>query len=117
VVPNVPKSNTYAFLKGCVDGGLEIPHSAEMLPEDSRLNGEHIANYAATLKSQAPQKYSQLFSKYLSAGVEPENIKTVVVKVMQDLDKLVGEKKCLNKQNGCLEPSWADSSKRVKWAP
>jgi large subunit ribosomal protein L18 len=92
VISNVPKSNTYAFLKGCVDGGLEVPHSKEMLPDDSRLNGEHIANYAATLKSQSPQKYSQLFSKYLSAGVEPENIKGLVTKVKQDLDKFVGEK-------------------------
>ena len=32
----------FAVLKGAVDGGIEIPHDAEMLPEDARIRGGHI---------------------------------------------------------------------------
>ncbi|PKK81266.1 MAG: 50S ribosomal protein L18, partial [Thermoplasmata archaeon HGW-Thermoplasmata-2] len=32
----------FAVLKGAVDGGIEIPHDAEMIPEDARIRGGHI---------------------------------------------------------------------------
>lgn len=35
----------FGALKGAVDGGLEIPHSEEILPAESRLKGEHIASH------------------------------------------------------------------------
>ena len=34
----------FATLKGLVDGGLEIPHSDDLYPEDSRINGNHISD-------------------------------------------------------------------------
>ena len=35
-------SRLYAVLKGVVDGGLNIPHSEEILPSEERLHGKHI---------------------------------------------------------------------------
>lgn len=32
----------YGALKGAIDGGLEIPHSEEVLPSQERLEGKHI---------------------------------------------------------------------------
>ena len=35
-------NRVFAALKGMVDGGLEIPHSDSVIPDESRLAGEHI---------------------------------------------------------------------------
>lgn len=37
-------SNIYAVLKGAVDSGLKVPHSAEILPKEERIKGTHIKN-------------------------------------------------------------------------
>lgn len=37
-------SNIYAVLKGAVDSGLKVPHSAEVLPKEERIKGTHIKN-------------------------------------------------------------------------
>lgn len=39
-------ARVFAALKGAVKGGLDIPHSEEILPDDARVRGEHIAAYA-----------------------------------------------------------------------
>ncbi len=36
----------FGALKGAVAGGLEIPHGEEILPDDDRATGAHIAAYA-----------------------------------------------------------------------
>lgn len=35
-------SRVFAALKGMIDGGLEIPHSDSVLPDEDRINGTHI---------------------------------------------------------------------------
>lgn len=35
-------SRFFASLKGLLDAGIEIPHSAEVLPSEKRIKGEHI---------------------------------------------------------------------------
>lgn len=54
-------SKIYACLKGCLDGGMDIPHSEGLYPTDERIRGEHIANYA----SQKPK--NNQFSKNKNA--------------------------------------------------
>ena len=34
----------FSALKGMIDAGMEIPHSDVVLPEDDRINGEHISD-------------------------------------------------------------------------
>ena len=41
-----PGSRIFAALKGAVTAGLDVPHGAEVLPDDSRVKGGHIAAYA-----------------------------------------------------------------------
>lgn len=67
-------SRLFAALKGAVDAGMEIPHSGEILPEEERIKGGHIAKYAELLQRENPQKYQSQFSKYLHVGLLPENI-------------------------------------------
>jgi large subunit ribosomal protein L18 len=41
-----PGARVFAALKGAVKAGLSVPHSEEVLPDDSRVRGEHIAAFA-----------------------------------------------------------------------
>jgi len=48
-----PGARVFAALKGAVKGGLAVPHGDEILPDDSRVRGEHIAAFA-------PQRVGEL---------------------------------------------------------
>ncbi|PSN86770.1 50S ribosomal protein L18 [Candidatus Marsarchaeota G2 archaeon ECH_B_SAG-F08] len=91
LLPHVPKSNVYALLKGCLDMGLEIPHSDEVIPSEERIQGAHIAAYAKKLKQESPEKYSRLFSKYISSNVEPERLEQLFEEIKNKI-KSMGEK-------------------------
>ena len=64
-------SRVYALLKGCIDAGLNIPHSNEILPDEKRIRGEHITNYAAMLKKN--NEYEKVFSNYAKNKVNIES--------------------------------------------
>ncbi|HIE19272.1 TPA: 50S ribosomal protein L18 [Candidatus Bathyarchaeota archaeon] len=63
----------FAVLKGCLDAGVKIPHSEDVLPDENRIKGQHISDYASMLSS-TPEVYSRRFSAYLSRGLSPEKI-------------------------------------------
>ena len=42
---SIKGSRIYSVLKGCVDNGLNIPHSKEVLPKEDRINGKHIKDF------------------------------------------------------------------------
>ena len=62
-----------AALKGVVDSGVAVPHDAGALPDESRINGQHIVDYAKQLSSD-PDTYQRMFSKYLSRKLRPEQL-------------------------------------------
>ncbi|MDG6257208.1 MAG: 50S ribosomal protein L18 [Methanomicrobiaceae archaeon] len=39
-------ARVFAALKGAVDAGFDIPHGESILPDDDRVKGAHIAEYA-----------------------------------------------------------------------
>jgi large subunit ribosomal protein L18 len=47
---STPGNRLYSALKGALDGGLEIPHSEDILPKTERLSGKHIAAYNKKVK-------------------------------------------------------------------
>jgi len=67
-------ARVFAALKGGVDAGLKIPHSPEILPEEYRIRGEHIAKYASLLASERPEEYEKRFSEYLRRGLDPRRL-------------------------------------------
>lgn len=71
---STPASRIYSALKGAVDAGLQIPHSEDILPNDDRIKGEHIANLAKKLKTEKPDEYKKRFSVYIKNKVNPEDI-------------------------------------------
>ena len=64
----------FASLRGFVDTGVEVPHSMEKLPDEKRLVGQHIANYAKDMASSDTQLFEKTFSKYLKSNLSPEKI-------------------------------------------
>ncbi|MEM3151202.1 MAG: 50S ribosomal protein L18 [Candidatus Bathyarchaeia archaeon] len=64
-------ARVFAAMKGALDAGLKIPHSEEILPDESRIKGEHVAVYA---KSLSQEEYNKRFSGYLKNGLPPENL-------------------------------------------
>ena len=67
------KGKIYAFLKGSIDAGLQIPSTEEILPEEDRISGKHIQDYAIKLKDEQ-SVYEKRFGQYLKNKVQPENI-------------------------------------------
>ncbi|MDP3734326.1 MAG: 50S ribosomal protein L18 [Nanoarchaeota archaeon] len=67
------KGKMYAFLKGALDAGLNVPSTADVFPTEDQIQGKHIQNYAAQLKHDH-LLYSQKFAQYLKNKVQPEDV-------------------------------------------
>ena len=77
-------ARVFATLKGVLDAGLDVPHSGERLPSDERIEGQHIAQYAASLASN-PEEYQSKFSKYLERKLPPEKLPKHIEKVKEKI--------------------------------
>jgi large subunit ribosomal protein L18 len=74
----------FGALKGAVDAGVEIPHDTKILPSDSRIKGEHIAEYAKKLSSDTEQ-YKRQFSRYVSRKLNPEELPSMFEKIKEKI--------------------------------
>ena len=66
-------ARVFAALKGVLDAGLNVPHGEEKLPDENRIQGVHIAQYAKMLSANV-ERYTAAFSKYLENKVPPESL-------------------------------------------
>ncbi|KZX10740.1 50S ribosomal protein L18 [Methanobrevibacter filiformis] len=64
-------SKVFAALKGAVDAGLNVPHGESVLPDEDRITGVHIVEYAKLLDEEGLKKQ---FSQYLSKGLQPVDL-------------------------------------------
>ncbi|NOY11893.1 MAG: 50S ribosomal protein L18 [Archaeoglobi archaeon] len=71
-------ARVFAVLKGAVEAGLEVPHSEEILPDESRLRGEHIASYY----EQNPERFSEYEKRGLKPSDLPDHVDEVKSKIM-----------------------------------
>jgi large subunit ribosomal protein L18 len=60
-----------ACVKGVIDAGVNITVDKETLPDEDRISGKHIADYANLLKDDK-QTYNARFSGLLKAKFAPE---------------------------------------------
>lgn len=67
-------SRLFTSLKGAIDAGLQIQHDEEILSDESRIRGEHIASYAKQLHSANPELYQRRFAIYLTKKLKPETL-------------------------------------------
>ncbi len=68
-------SRVFAVIKGARDSGLAIP-CGDVMPDESRIRGEHISSHARQLAEAEPERYQRRFSKYLSKNLNPEQLPT-----------------------------------------
>jgi large subunit ribosomal protein L18 len=77
-------ARVFAMLKGVLDAGVHVPHSEEKLPDEKRIEGEHIVQYAESLASN-PEEYQSKFSKYLEQKLPPESLPKHFAKVKREI--------------------------------
>jgi large subunit ribosomal protein L18 len=74
----------FAVLKGVSDAGVDVPQSEEKLPNEGRIKGEHIVQYAKSLGS-SPEDYQRKFAKYLEQKLSPENLPESFLEVKKNI--------------------------------
>ena len=79
-------SKVYAALKGAVDAGLYIPHGKSVLPDENRISGEHIAEYAKSLDDEGVKKQ---FSQYINRGLQPVDLPDHFEEIKNKIDNEV----------------------------
>ena len=77
-------SKIFAALKGAVDAGLEVPHGDFIFPEDERIRGEHVANYAESLDAE---EVAKKFSKYFERGLDPKDLPENFDETVKNIDE------------------------------
>ncbi len=82
--PSIKGTKVYAVLKGALDAGLYIPHNEVILPEESRIRGEHIAEYA---QSMDEDEKNAKFANYIRCGLSPEEIPDHFESVKNKIDE------------------------------
>ena len=88
-------SRLFAAVKGVVDAGVSIPLGEGKAPEEGRIRGEHIADYAKKLASD-PERYKRQFSQYLALNLKPEDLpqhfEEVKSRILEDLKNVEGKR-------------------------
>ncbi len=75
----------YAALKGLQDEQFQIALAKEIVPDQKRIMGEHIAEWAIVLKKQNPEKYQRVFQNYIRNKLQPEQLPVMVQTVLNAL--------------------------------
>jgi len=86
-------ARVFGALKGAVDGGLDIPHSARRFPgyddESNELAadvhrkhifGINVSEYMQTLKDEDEEAFKKQFSQYIKEGINPDTIEELYKK-------------------------------------
>jgi len=66
-------SRVFATFKGALDAGVMISHDENKLPDEKRVQGQHVSEYAKLLSS-TPDSYQKRFAEQSSRGLRPEEI-------------------------------------------
>mmetsp|Transcript_99186 Transcript_99186/g.175895 ORF Transcript_99186/g.175895 Transcript_99186/m.175895 type:complete len:317 (+) Transcript_99186:94-1044(+) len=105
----------WGALKGAVDGGLHVPHSAKNFPgfkpaeekgqdpeydaeaHKERIFGGHVKEYMEMLQEEDPTKYEAHFSKFIENDIDAEKLEEMYSeaheKIKEDPDFEPAEKK------------------------
>ncbi|MCC7551793.1 MAG: 50S ribosomal protein L18 [Methanobacterium sp.] len=86
LVTSTKGSKIYAVLKGALDAGLNVPHNDVVLPDEDRITGEHIVQYAQSLdKAEMEKKFSQYLEKGLSPLDLPDHFQSIKEKIEKEV--------------------------------
>jgi len=86
----------FAALKGVLDAGVAVSHGENVLPDEARISGKHVVDYASQLSSN-PDLYQRKFSNCLSKGLRPEQLpehfSLIKEKIKSSFEEEKGEEK------------------------
>ncbi len=105
-------SRVAACLKGIVDSGVSMPISEESLPDDERITGQHIAEYAGMLKENQ-EEFNSRFSALLKNGLNPEEYPSHFEEVST---KISGKPAALTKKKAAAEDEGEEAGEGKKEA-
>jgi len=110
----------WGALKGAVDGGLHVPHSAKNFPgfkpaeekggeseydaeaHKERIFGNHVKEYMEMMQEEDPTKYEAHFAKFISEGVDADGLEEMYSgaheKIREDPEPEKKEKKNITHQ-------------------
>jgi len=99
--PTSTGSRMFGALKGACDGGLDIPHGDRRFPRPKSDGGKdyeadaefhrkyifggHVAEYMNKLKDDDEEAYKRQFSRYIKAGIEPEDLEEIYKKAHEQI--------------------------------
>lgn len=78
----VKGSGLFAVLKGVIDGGINVPCKDDTFPNQDRISGKNVADYATKLDKQ---KLDKQFGNYQKTGLNPKEM----VKHFEDVKKKI----------------------------
>ena len=77
-------ADVFSALKGVLDAGVNVPHDEEVMPDEKRIAGAHIAKYAEQLSADTDE-YARLFSAYAKRGLSTQKIEGHFAEVKQKI--------------------------------
>ncbi|MBN2250924.1 MAG: 50S ribosomal protein L18 [Candidatus Altiarchaeota archaeon] len=81
---HIKGSRIYGALKGAIDAGLKVPAGPDVFPDEKRITGAHVSEYASALDKK---DYEKRFSGYVKAGADPKKITESFGEVKSKLNK------------------------------
>lgn len=81
---SIKGAKVFAVLKGASDAGLNIPHGESILPDENRITGQHIADYAGLLNDDDAKKQ---FSQYFEKGINPVDLPKHFEEIKNKIDE------------------------------
>ena len=106
-------SRVFATLKGALDAGIMIPHDEDKLPDEKRVQGLHVAEYAKQLSS-TPDSYQKRFAEQLSRGLRPEEITEHFSQVKQKISSTLQKEEAPEEREEREKPSKEEVEKKKR---
>ena len=79
-------SRIASLVEGANKAGLNISVNEGSLPDNDRVNGKHIVEYARKLEEENKEKFAKTFSRVLRSGTSPLNYPTDFEKVKKAIE-------------------------------
>lgn len=83
--PYISGSRATAAIKGLLDAGLSVRVDPETFPDEGRIKGEHIVEYARKLRELDFSLYNRRFSNYVREGLNVEDMPKIFEEVKQKI--------------------------------
>ncbi len=77
---SIPGASQYALVKGALDAGLEVPHSGDVIPSESRILGKHILEYSKHAKGHQFSAYKKENIDLSELPKQLEHVKSIIIK-------------------------------------